>query len=206
MKYETIYTAKNKHVIYYRFICEHCGFVTPWYPIEIEREAAASSGTRKAWVSEQAKQDISTAAFAAVQKRIDAIREQVEKGEYHIDYTPVKDEGTSAPTEWLFSHYSCPQCKAYPSWMLPTLKKQTGFGLSILLGLGLPGVWFGAVLLASTDWPKQLGGWVFGIAVGLFIIGLAAAKIINTARINKQLKKQDEPVKKLLPEINWNGR
>jgi membrane-bound ClpP family serine protease len=206
MKYETIYTAKNKHVIYYRFTCEHCGSTTPWYPIEIEREAAASSGTRKTWVSEQIKQDISATASAAVQKRIDTIREQVEKDEFHIDYTPVKDEGTSALTEWIFSHYSCPSCKAYPSWVLPTLKKQTGSGFSILLGLGLPGVWFSAILLASTDWPKQLGGWVFGIAVGLFIIGLVSAGIINAARINKHLKKQDEPVKKLLPEINWNGR
>ncbi len=206
MKYETIYTVKNKHVIYYRFTCEHCGFVTEWFPIEIEREAAVSSGTGKTWVSEQAKADISAAAYAEVQKRIDAIREQVEKGEYHIDYTPIKGEGTSAPTEFLFSNYTCPACKAYPSWMLPALKKQTSFGLSILLGLGLPGIWFGVVMLSKTDWPKQLGGWVFGIALGLFILGLIAAMIIDSAKKRRQLKKQGEPQKKLLPEINWNGR
>ncbi len=206
MKYETIYTVKNKHVIYYRFTCEHCGFVTQWYPIEIEREAAAPSGTNKSWIAEQAKAGVASTAYAEVQKRIDALREQVEKGEYHINYTPIKGEGTSAPAEFLFSHYTCPQCKAYQSWALPTLKKQTGFGLSILLGLGLPGILFGAVLLSKTDWPKQLGGFVFAIALGLFILGLIAGNIFNTVRINKRLKKQGEPQKILLPEINWNGR
>ena len=206
MKYETIYTAKDKHAIYYRFNCEYCGFTTQWYPIEIEREDCASSGYTTSSISGQTKQSIASSAVGAVQKRIDEIRAQVEKGEYHIEYMPQKGEGTSAPREEVFSHYQCPQCKAYPSWIRPTLKKQTGFGLSILLGLGLPAIWFGAVMLASGDWPKRLGILVFGIALGLFIIGLVAANTINNFRINKRLNMQGEPAKKLFPQINWNGR
>lgn len=206
MKYETIYTAKDKHTINYRFTCEQCGFTTEWYPIEIEREASASSGYSQSSISEPTKRSISSTAAAAVQKRIDEIRAQVEKGEYHIDYMPQKGEGTADPREMVFSHYQCPKCKAYPSWIRPTIKKQTGFGLSLLLCLGLPAIWFGAILLSSGDWPKKLGGWSFLIALGLFIIGLIVASIINNSRINRRLKMQGEPVQTLLPEINWNGR
>jgi len=205
MKYETI-TAKDKHTISYRFTCEHCGFTTKWYPIEIERAASASSGFSQSSVSEQAKRNTSSSSVAAVQKRIDEIRAQVEKGEYHIDYMPQKGEGTADAREMIFSHYQCPKCKAYPSWIRSTIKKQAGIGLSLLLGLGLPVLWFGAIMLSSGDWPKKLGGWSFLIALGLFIIGIIASIIINNSRISRRLKMQGEPAQTLLPEINWNGR
>jgi len=206
MKSETIYTANDKHTFYYRFTCEHCGFTTKWYPIEIERATSASSGYLKSSVSDQTKQGISSSSAAAVQKRINEIRAQVEKGEYPVDYMPQKDEGTIALREMIFSHYRCPQCKAYPSWIRPTLKKQLNIPLNLLLGLGLPAVWFGAIMLSSGDWPKKLGGWSFLIALGLLIIGFVAANIIDSSRIKSRLKMQGEPAQALLPEINWNGR
>jgi len=206
MKYETIYTAQDTHTIEYRFTCEYCGFTTKWYPIEIERSTSASSGYVQSSVSDATKRGISSSASAAVQKRINEIREQVKKGVYPIDYTPQKGEGTVALREMIFSHYRCPQCKAYPSWILPTLKKQANIGLGLLLSLGLPAIWFGAIMLSTGDWPKKLGGWSFLIALGLFIIGIVAAIMIDNSRIKRRLKKQGEPAKKLLPEIKWNGR
>lgn len=206
MKTETIHTVTNRHTIYYRFTCEHCGFTTAWFPVEIERSSEKSSGYHKTWITADQKMEISSKAAESVQKRIDTIRNEVSCNIYPVEYTPQEGEGSTKGTlpggEKVFATYICPNCKVVQSWGMNSFKKQnhwkTLFGI---IGAILPIV---MMLLL----PKETIG--FGIFLLIWIAAITAGVIIGALCDRKRNQKIEKKVsmvsRRNLPEINWNGR
>lgn len=204
MSYAYVHKSQAQHTIFYRFTCEQCGTVTQWYPIEIQRESVV---TTHDGYHDSAKTSAEYGAKAAVIRRMEQLHKDVAEGHYLVRRTLGKDEGitSTGDTEGLFHHYACPNCKAIQSWIVPSLKKEGGLGMILLIGLGLPILWGVALAIAKEGSAfLSLGAWHLLILFGLLIVGCFIGNFIYSARLRRKLRAQTG-TRKNTPEINWCG-
>ncbi len=170
----------------YRFKCEHCGQTTEWLSAMLSEEKEYQSVPLEGKELRLAAGKEFLAEF--VEKKVPALREKVEAGDYTI---PVELDG------------KCPFCKKQQSW-----EKVSGTG-SILFAIAL------CVILAfvgrgifisgaeAGNGHRQLAGLIVGISFalgGLVSVIVLILAVVKKAAIQRDMEKTTVRNK---PEFNW---